>query len=92
MLSLARVLASVPRVILADELSLGLAPIIVDRLLLALRAAADEGAGVLLVEQQVKRALGVADRAYLLRRGAIAGSGTAESMQANDRQLRDLYL
>ena len=92
MLSLGRIIAAMPRVILADELSLGLAPIVVERLLLALRGAADAGAGVLLVEQQVRRALGVADRVYLLRRGALAGSGTAEAMRADDARLRDLDL
>jgi sulfate-transporting ATPase len=92
MLSLARVIAAQPRVILADELSLGLAPIVVERLLAALRAAADDGAGVLLVEQQVRRALDVADRVYVLRRGALAGSGTAESMRADETLLRSLYL
>jgi branched-chain amino acid transport system ATP-binding protein len=56
------------------------------------RRAADAGAGVLLVEQQVRRALGVADRVYLLRREALAGAGTAQAMAANDSELRDLYL
>jgi sulfate-transporting ATPase len=92
MLSLARVIAAKPQVILADELSLGLAPIVVERLLVALRAAADAGAGVLLVEQQVRRALDVADRVYVLRRGLLAGSGTAESMRADETALRSLYL
>ena len=47
---------------------------------------------MLLVEQQVRRALGVADRVYLLRREALAGAGTAQAMAANDSELRDLYL
>jgi branched-chain amino acid transport system ATP-binding protein len=73
---LGRELESSPRVLLVDELSLGLAPLVVLRLLSALRRAADEtGLAVLLVEQQARNALTVADRWYLLRDGAIAQQG-----------------
>ena len=58
-----------PSVVLADELSLGLAPLVVTRLLLALRQAADDGVAVLVVEQHVRRVLDVADRVVVLRRG-----------------------
>jgi branched-chain amino acid transport system ATP-binding protein len=76
MLVLARCLALRPKLLLADELSLGLAPLVVNRLMETLRRAADEnGTGVLLVEQQARRALAVADRWYLLRQGEISGSG-----------------
>ncbi|HEY6762954.1 MAG TPA: ATP-binding cassette domain-containing protein [Baekduia sp.] len=92
MLSLARVLAASPKTILADELSLGLAPIIVQRLLAALRKAADEGAGVLLVEQHVHMALPVVDRAYLMRRGRIEGRGTSQELRADEAVLKALYL
>jgi branched-chain amino acid transport system ATP-binding protein len=79
MLSMARALASEPKALLVDELSLGLAPLVVDRLLAALRAAADsDGLAVLLVEQQVRRALAVADRWHLLSNGVITDSGRAE--------------
>ncbi len=81
MLSLARALGREPKVLLADELSLGLAPIIVANLLKAVRAAADErGVGVLLVEQHVRQALAIADRAYVMERGRIVLSGTAEEV------------
>jgi branched-chain amino acid transport system ATP-binding protein len=78
-LTLARCLAAEPSLILVDELSLGLAPMIVERLLGALRAAADDRrAAVLVVEQQVARALKIADRYYFLRQGQIIDSGIAD--------------
>lgn len=76
MLTLGRALAMKPKALLVDELSLGLAPLIVDRLLSAIRGAADrEGLGVLLVEQQARRALSVADRWYLLNNGSVVTEG-----------------
>jgi len=79
MLTLARALAARPTALLIDELSLGLAPLVVNRLLAALRAAADDqGVAVLLVEQQARRALAVSDRWYLLRNGQIAGTGDSD--------------
>ena len=76
MLSLARVLATSPRVLLIDELSLGLAPIIVRRLLATIRRAADEdGVGVLLVEQQARRAVEIADHWLLLSHGRVVETG-----------------
>ena len=72
MLALARALSRNPSLLLADELSLGLAPKIVDRLLGAVRAAADErGTGALIVEQHAHKALKYADRMYLMARGQI---------------------
>ncbi|MDT4937287.1 MAG: branched-chain amino acid transport system ATP-binding protein [Pseudonocardiales bacterium] len=83
MLTLARCLASKPSLMLVDELSLGLAPIVVKSLLSALRTAASEtGTAVLMVEQQVHRALSVADRWYLLRHGSLIGSGDADETAA----------
>ncbi|HST42627.1 MAG TPA: ATP-binding cassette domain-containing protein [Conexibacter sp.] len=91
MLGLARALAARPRVLLVDELSQGLAPVIVQRLLRALRAAADDGAAVLLVEQQARLVLGIADRAQLLANGCLtlhrsaaelSGGGLAELERA----------
>jgi branched-chain amino acid transport system ATP-binding protein len=76
MLTLARALSRNPRVLLADELSLGLAPMIVTRLLRAVRTAADErGLGVLLVEQHVAQAVRYADRVIVMRRGSVVLSG-----------------
>ena len=92
MLSLARALASRPAVLLCDELSLGLAPIIVDRLLVAIRAASREGVAVLLVEQHVRAALSIADRAYVLRRGAVVMSGTSEHVRARLVEVEASYL
>lgn len=78
MLALARAFLAGPQVLLVDELSLGLAPMIVRSLLPLLREVADEqGMGVLLVEQHVRLALGIADRAVLLRRGRVVLQGTA---------------
>jgi branched-chain amino acid transport system ATP-binding protein len=86
MVTLARCLAGRPSLILVDELSLGLAPIVVKTLLDTLRTVAiDSGTAVLMVEQQVQRALTVADRWYLLRHGSLADSGTTA-----DTTLRDL--
>jgi branched-chain amino acid transport system ATP-binding protein len=80
MLVLGRALAARPRALLVDELSLGLAPLIVQRLLAVLREAAEEqGLAVLLVEQQARDALAVADRWYLLRDGRMAEQGDADS-------------
>jgi branched-chain amino acid transport system ATP-binding protein len=76
MLVLARALAGNPRALLVDELSLGLAPLVVERLFAALRNAADDdGVAVLLVEQQARRALAIADRWYLLAGGEVIDRG-----------------
>ncbi|OHV44540.1 ABC transporter ATP-binding protein [Pseudofrankia sp. BMG5.36] len=93
MLTLARALARRPRLLLADELSLGLAPLAVARLLRAVRAAADEdGVGVLLVEQHVTKVLEVADRAYVLRRGRVELSGTAAELRGRLAEVEGSYL
>ena len=93
MLALARALMRSPRLLLVDELSLGLAPIVVEHLLPVLRQVADDtGAGVLVVEQHVGLALSVADRAYLLDRGQVAASGPAADLAAQADRLEAGYL
>jgi branched-chain amino acid transport system ATP-binding protein len=83
MLTLGRALAMKPKMLLVDELSVGLAPLIVDRLFEALVATArEDGTAVLLVEQQARRALRVADRWCLLRRGVLAATGGADDGEA----------
>jgi branched-chain amino acid transport system ATP-binding protein len=93
MLSLARGLCRSPRVLLADELSMGLAPMVVTRLLQAVRDAADRSdTAVLLVEQHVRQALRYADRAYVMRRGRIALSGSATELGGRLAEIEDSYL
>jgi ABC-type branched-subunit amino acid transport system ATPase component len=92
MLALGLALSRRPRLILADELSAGLAPIIVDRLFSVLRGAADGGVGVLLVEQYVHKALAIADRVYVMDRGRIAISGRAGDLQDRMGEIQSSYL
>jgi branched-chain amino acid transport system ATP-binding protein len=92
MLTLARALASDPVVLLADELSLGLAPKVLDRLLVAVRAAADRGTAVLLVEQHVRDALSIADRGYVLQRGEVALEGTGSELVGRIDEIEATYL
>ncbi|MER7926124.1 MULTISPECIES: ABC transporter ATP-binding protein [unclassified Streptomyces] len=92
MLSLARALGRTPRLLLADELSLGLAPLVVDRLLRAVREAADQGLGALLVEQHVRKVLDIADRVYVLRRGRVVMTGTPEELRADLDAIESSYL
>lgn len=93
MLSLAVALSRSPAVLLADELSLGLAPRVVSRLLDAVRAAADEGAAVIIVEQHARQALEIADSVAVLASGAVALSGpVAEVRDSVERVLLTGYL
>jgi branched-chain amino acid transport system ATP-binding protein len=92
MLTLGRALARRPKLLLADELSLGLAPLIVNRLLDALRAAASSGVGVLIVEQQVRHALAVSDRAYVLRRGRVVLEGRSSDLLERVDEIEETYL
>ena len=88
MLSIARPLLLNPRVMLLDEPSQGLAPLIVQEVMQVVRAMRDEGLSVLLVEQNVPLALGIADRAYVLDDGKVVYAGSAGELAAN-RELVD---
>jgi branched-chain amino acid transport system ATP-binding protein len=93
MLALAKALVGRPRLLLVDELSLGLAPLVVERLLPGLRdVASDTGAGILLVEQNAGLALAVADRAHVLQRGRIVASGTGADLAARLDDVEAGYL
>ena len=93
MLALARALAGRPKLLMIDELSLGLAPLVVESLLDTIRVIADDtGCGVLLVEQHVQMALGAADSAYVLSRGSIVMSGPADELAGDPDRLRASYL
>ena len=87
MLALARVLAASPKLLIADEMSLGLAPMIVDLVFESLERARDEGVTVLLIEQFVERALGFADQAVILRHGLVGWQGPAS--EAGDELLAE---
>jgi branched-chain amino acid transport system ATP-binding protein len=91
MLALARALSLRPSIILADELSLGLAPLIIIRLLEALRAAADGGVAVLLVEQHIRQALQFSDRAYVLQRGKVVVSGESSELRRDMGEVERSY-
>lgn len=92
MLALAMAFLSRPRLLLIDELSLGLAPVVVERLLASVRTLRDRGTTVMLVEQSLNIAMSVADRAYLLDDGAVRSSGTAQEISARPELLRSVYL
>jgi branched-chain amino acid transport system ATP-binding protein len=93
MLAISRALLRKPKLLLLDELSLGLAPIIVERLLPVVRAAADNsGTAVLLVEQHVHLALEIADRGYVLSHGEVALHESAEKLRGDSTLLTASYL
>jgi branched-chain amino acid transport system ATP-binding protein len=93
MLTLARALARGPRLLLADELSLGLAPLLVDRLLQAVvRAAKERGTAVLMIEQHAHKALRYADRAIVMRRGRVELALSAEEARHRIGEVEQAYL
>lgn len=92
MLAIGKLIAQRPSLMLVDELSQGLAPVIVQRLVDALRVAAGEGVGVLLVEQQATTALAAADRAYVLAGGRIQMSGAGSELLKRIEEIEELYV
>jgi len=92
MLTLAKSFVMEPRLLLVDELSLGLAPTVVEELLETLRRLNAEGVAILLVDQHVDLALDVASRAYFLERGEIRFSGPAEDLRGRNDLLRSVFL
>lgn len=91
MLAIGRSLMSKPKLVLFDEISLGLAPVMMDRLYLALRELKTAGLTMIIVEQDVERALELADEVHVMEHGAFALSGTAKSIR-EDPRLRHLYI
>jgi branched-chain amino acid transport system ATP-binding protein len=91
MLAVARALIMAPRVLMLDEPSAGLSPLMVGQVFREVRAIADSGIAVLMVEQNVKAGLAIADRGIVLVGGRIAHEGSAASLQGNTR-LAELYL
>jgi branched-chain amino acid transport system ATP-binding protein len=93
MLVLARALSARPKLLIADEVSLGLAPLVVRRLLRAVRDAADAyGTAALLVEQQLRAGLEVADRGYVMQRGCLVLAGSAAELMARMNEIETAYL
>lgn len=91
MLAIARGLMSRPKILLLDEPSLGLAPVIVEEVYRIIEEIRKDGTAILLVEQNANRALNVSDRAYVLASGQIELSGTGREMAEND-EVRKVYL
>lgn len=92
MVVLAQALVSAPRVVIIDELSLGLAPVVVQRLIPTVRAIAESGTGVLLIEQFATVALGLAKGAYVMEGGRIQYSGEARELREKPDLLHSAYL
>jgi branched-chain amino acid transport system ATP-binding protein len=92
MVALGRAFIAEPRLLLIDELSLGLAPVIVDQLLGIVRAFSARGTTLVLVEQSVNVALSVATTAYFMERGEIRFGGPAQDLLTRDDLLRSVFL
>ncbi len=91
MLAMGRALMSQPKLICMDEPSMGLSPILVDEIFNIIREISAAGTTVLLVEQNAKKALSIADRAYVLETGNIVLEGKASELMTNE-QVRKAYL
>ena len=91
MLAMGRALMSRPKVLLLDEPSMGLSPIMVDKIFEVIRDVSAQGVTILLVEQNASRALGIADRGYVMESGAVTMNGEAKEL-LNDPRVRAAYL
>jgi ABC-type branched-subunit amino acid transport system ATPase component len=91
MVTLGRVLAAGPEVLVVDELSQGLAPILVRRLFTALEEAAQRGVGIILVEQHARLAIGIANRVLVMRRGLVVREATRAEVLADTEDISELY-
>jgi branched-chain amino acid transport system ATP-binding protein len=91
MVAIARGLVATPQILMLDEVSLGLAPVMVSRVYEAIRAIRDTGVTLVLVEQNVSQALSVADRAYVVQQGKVVLSGTGKELKDN-KEVRRVYL
>ena len=91
MVAIGRALMACPRLLLLDEPSLGLAPAVVDHMFEIIRMIHDEGVAILLVEQNVARALAIADRAYVLEEGRVVADGAPAALRAHTR-IQEAYL
>ncbi len=91
MLAMGRALMAKPSILLLDEPSMGLSPLLVSEIFHIIREINDKGTTILLVEQNAKRALAIADRAYVLETGSITLEGTGEEL-ANDERVQKAYL
>jgi len=92
MLGLGRALARKPALLLADELSLGLSPLVVRDLFAAVRAMADAGTAIVLVEQQIRLVLGICHRGYVLHHGRVGIAGTAAELLRDADEIERSYL
>ena len=92
MVVLARAFAAKPKILLIDEMSLGLAPVVFMRLVPIVQSIAESGVGVLLVEQFTQLALGIAQEAVVVAGGHVSFQGTAEDLQADPQLLHRAYL
>jgi branched-chain amino acid transport system ATP-binding protein len=92
MVVLAQALASKPKIVVVDELSLGLAPVVVKRLMPVMEQVAEQGTGVLLIEQFAHVALALANKAYVIEGGRIQYSGTARELRDNPDIVKAAYL